>query len=580
MAAPDLRSLSALVVELRRRKVFRVSVAYVVVGGAVMSGVNNFFPALQLPGWTVTLTAALVVVGFPITILLAWAFDITAKGLTRTPSDADAESAADAVGDVAPQAPAVAAAAGPIRALAVLPFANLSPDRDDEYFSDGMTEELIGTLSRVDGLRVAARTSAFALKGSPLDVREIGAKLGVQAVLEGSVRRGGNRIRVSAQLVSAVDGLQRWSDTYEYELDDVLRIQEEISHAVVSALRAHGMAVIGAPRAYGAASSGEAYDLYFRGRYAWNRRTPQGLRTAVTCFERAVAIDPQFALAHAGLADAIGLLMDYGLAPPRSALAEATEAAERALALAPDLAEAHASAALVRQCAWNWQGAEAAFRRALALNPGYAAAYHRYALLLAWLGRPDEALLAMRNARELDPLSLVVNAGIAWVHYYARSFVDAIRQCGDVLELDPAFMNAHIVRGLALLATGDAAGAVAALETASRLSEEAPTVLPILGLAYGRAGRSAEAAGVLERVRTQAGRAYVPAYYIAVAALGVGDEQEALRQLENAVGERCIQLVQLRADALWDDLRGQPRLDAVLRGTGLPPLPMTSAGAA
>ncbi len=568
MAGWNARSILTFLAELRRRHVIRVALGYAVVAAGIMAIASDFFPALGLPSWTLKLVAILCVLGFPLAVVLAWAYDITPGGPTRTRAPAEPPAASGL--EVADAAGPDAADERAIRTLAVLPFANLDPEPGSDYFSDGITEELIGALSRLAGLRVAARTSAFAFKDRQIDVREIGALLGVEGIVEGSVRRGGDRVRIGVQLVSARDGHHRWSDTFEYELSDVLRLQEDVSRAVISALRGHGLE-IAPPRATRApAAGGEAHDLYLRGRQAFNRRTGRDLRAAIAHFERAVAIAPSFALAHSGLADAYALLMEYGLAAPESVLPSARTAAQRALALAPELAETHVSMALVHQCAWEWQAAEAAFDEALALNPGHAAAHHRHALLLAWLGRPRPALEAMRQAHVLDPLSPLVTAGIAWIHYYARDIPEAIRQLGNAHDLDPQFMSAHLLAGMAHLAAHEPRAAIAALETAARLSGDGPTVLPLLGLAYGRAGRDDDAAAVLARVRDMAARAYVPDYYLALAGLGVGDVDAALGALELAVRRGCVQLVYLRADPLWDDMRDHPRFAAVLEAVRLP----------
>ncbi len=310
-----------------------------------------------------------------------------------------------------------AGATAPAASAAVLPFADLSPGKDQEYFSDGLTEELITSLSRIHGLRVAARTSSFQFKGRNADVREVGRKLDVGAVLEGSVRRSGNRLRVTAQLSSAKDGYQLWSDSYDRDLADVFAVQEEIARAIVSALRVR---LGGGPDSSLAAQPTrnlEAYDLYLKGRFAWNQRTgAAALKEAVRYLEQAVAQDSSFARAWAALADAYILVVPYAGLSPTETWPKAKAAAQRGLLLDSTSAEAYTSLAYGSMLyEWNWRAAEENFGRAIAANPNYATGHHWYADFLAGRGRLDESLEQMRRAHELDPLSRVISSELGWV---------------------------------------------------------------------------------------------------------------------------------------------------------------------
>ncbi|MDQ3881513.1 MAG: protein kinase, partial [Chloroflexota bacterium] len=359
------------------------------------------------------------------------------------------------------------------KSVAVLPFVNLSPERENEYFADGMTEELIGALSKVQGLRVPARTSVFALKGKDLDARAIGDTLKVATVLEGSVRRSGGRLRVGAQLVSAKDNGVLWSETYDRDLADVFQVQDELARAIVGALRLQlkltnraDTALVEAPT-----EDLEAYNLYLQGRYVWNRRTYESLLKAARYFERAVERDSTYAQAYAGLADAYVLLPAYGPARPKEAFSKARRAAERALALDSTLAEAHTSLAYSLELAdYDWAGAEAAFRRAIALNPNYATAHHWYAEYLSIVGRHQEALAEFERARALDPLSRIISADRGLALARAGRYDDAIRELRATLELDPNFFVTHVFLCSAYLSKRRPREAVPECERAAALS--------------------------------------------------------------------------------------------------------------
>lgn len=563
-------ALAHFLSELRRRRVFRVAIAYVVVAWSVVQIAVNIFPPLHLPEWTITLVIVMSGLGFPLALVLAWAFNITPDGVVCTGSDAESESSVPPLppGGLAMAPSAVDEDAYTPRSIVVLPFLNLSPDGHGEYLSDGMAEELINELARIDGLRVVARTSSFAFKGQAVDVREIGKRLGVESVLEGSVREAGDQLRISAQLIDARSGHHIWSEIYKQKVDDIFSVQEEISKTIVQKLRLHQF---GGALSNTSPRNLAAYTLYLQGRYFWNRRTEAGLKRAAELFEQAIDADSTYAQAYTGLADAHLILMDYGLVAPREAFPPAKEAADRAVELDPALAEAHTALALVRQFEWNWNSAEAEFRRSLTLNPNYVVARHRYALFLAWMGRSDEAIREIRVAQELDPLSLIVISSVGWILYYARSYNAAIEECRHALDLDPNFAPAHLVLGVAALQAGRYSEAAATLEDAVRLSGESPGILPFLGLTYGRIGRRAEAEEVLTRLQEKASSsAYVSPYFMAIAHLGVGDWTAGLSCMEQAFEERAPQLSYLVADPIFDTLQSEARFQRLITRLGLP----------
>lgn len=460
------------------------------------------------------------------------------------------------------------------RAIAVLPFANLSADSANEYFSDGMTEELIATLGRVQGLRVASRTSAFAYKGRAVDVRDIGRALGVDAVVEGSVRKAGRTLRITVQLVSTADGYRLWSDTYDRELEDVFAIQEEISRAITARLT--GTLVDGRQLATAdrEVRDPEAYDLYLRGRFAWHQRTPQGLARAIEFFQQATTRAPGYARAHAGLADAYAVAAFYDYLAPREAYPKAEAAARRALAIDPGFAAPHATLGYVlTYYHLDWPRAEAEFRRALAIDPAYSTAHQWYANLLTASGRFEEAERQMRLAQEADPLSLIANAALGWIYYHTGRYDDALEQCRRTLALDPDYQLAHLWEGWALEALGRRAEAREPIQRAVALSRGSD--LARLSLAHLLAGSTSEAErdsarAIVREIEARAARGdYVPSYEIAKIHLALRDRASALRWLERAIEERSHSRAFLRVDPQWAPLRGEPRFEElVVRALG------------
>lgn len=573
--------------ELMRRRVIQVLTMYLLLTKLVLEGADLLAGIFQLPDWTVSFAFSLMLLGLPVALFLSWVFDITPGGIRRTdaatPPEPSAPAATAVLSAPAPRAAGPAAVGAPreIRSLAVLPLANLSPDPENEYFSDGMTDELIAAFMEIGGLHVAARTSSFAFKGKQEDIRDIGEKLGVQAILEGSVRKSGNQLRIAMQLIDVTDGLHVWAETYRREMADVFAVQEEISRAVADVLRIRLAGSSDVPLVRTRTISVEAYNLYLKGRYHWNQRTEEGFRKAIGFFEEAIRDDAEYALAHAGLADAYAMLADYGLMAPAEALPRLQSAAERALQLDPHLAEAHTSLALGHQLAWRWQDAERDFARALALNPNYSIARHRRALLLAWLGREQDALDEILCAQRLDPLSLVINGSVGWIHYYARRYTRAAEQLARTLELNPSFANARVALGLVHLQQEQYEEAIAEIQRAMNLAGGGATNLALLVHVYGAAGRGREAKHTLALLREQCRHGYVSPYYLAVAHAGIGDMEQAMDNLETAFQDRVTQLVYLKVDPQLDALRTQPRFAHLLARLGLDEArPLVDAGTA
>mgnify|MGYP001248758343 CR=1 FL=1 len=459
-----------------------------------------------------------------------------------------------------------------VASAAVLPFANMSPNKDQEYFSDGLTEELITALSQVPGLRVAARTSSFQFKGMSADVREIGRKLDVGAVLEGSVRTSGDRLRVTAQLVSAKDGYQLWSASYDRSLSDVFAVQEDIARAIVSALRVRLGTRADSSLAARPTRDLVAYDLYLQGRFAWNQRSEATLPQAVRYFEQATARDSGFARAYAGLADAYILLPPYASVSPALAWPKAKAAAERALALDSTLAEAYNSLAYGTMLyEWDWPRVDALFKRAIAEDPQYANAHHWYGDFLTGRERYDEALQEMRRAAELDPLSRVIGSELGWVLHTMHRDDEAIAQLERVLQLDPNFAHTYMELGFAQIGKGQYQKAVITLRRALELGGGYAHVPAALAAAYAASGNQKAAIAVLHDLEQRSAHQYVTPFAFAIVYTALGQRMEAFRWLQKGIDERDIFLPENFNDPLLDPLRCDPRYPELVRRMGLNP---------
>jgi serine/threonine-protein kinase len=450
------------------------------------------------------------------------------------------------------------------RTIAVLPFVNASPDPENEYLSDGITDELIDALAKVEGLRVASRTSVFALKGKPQDVRATGALLGASEVLEGTVRKAGDRLRITAQLSSAEDGRLLWSQRYDRTLHDVFAIQDEIAHTIVDTLRVTSFADLAAQPARRYTQNVAAYGLYLRGRYAWNKRSQEGVLEAIRFFEQAIAEDQQYALAYTGLSDAYALQLDYRSVPVAEGFALAKRYARKALELDEALPEAHASLAWVLFVYdWNWDEARHEFRRSIELDPQYATAHQWYAFLLASRRRLDEALVEGHTAQELDPTSTSVRRTLGWLYYYARRFEQARYHLDRAVAMNPAAEETYRVLGLTLAIEGHLEEAERVLREAVAMPGSGTYTIATLGFALARAGKGREAEALLAALEAQRARTYVSPVALATLHLGLGRIEPALDWAERAHAERRGWLAYLDVNPLVDPLRGHPRFEAL-----------------
>jgi len=454
--------------------------------------------------------------------------------------------------------------------LAVLPLSNISPDPSDEYFADGMTEELISTLSKVAGLSVIARTSAMKYKGGTKTVAEVGRELNVKTLLEGGVRKAGNKVRISVQLVDARTEEHIWSQVYDRDLEDIFAIQSDIAQRVARALRVQIVRREKLAIKKRATAVSEAYTLYLKGRHSLNQRSEAGLKSAVSLFEQALERDASFVLAHSGLADAYALLALFEMLPPHEAFPRAKAAAESALRLDDRLAEAHTSLGLVKfQYDWDWNAAESEFRRGIELDPNYPAAHQFYADYLKAMGRFEEAIAQMASARELDPLSLSINTGLGHVLYLSRQYDLAIEQYRRALELDPGFLQARLWFGRPYLQQGMYREAIEELRQAVKLSQGSTISLAVLGHAYAAAGEREEAYRILQTLVDRAEKQYLPSYWIALVYIGLDEKDRAFEWLERAYQERSSWLVWIKVEPRFDILRPDPRFALLLGRMGL-----------
>ncbi|MFL5518145.1 MAG: protein kinase domain-containing protein [Gemmatimonadales bacterium] len=489
------------------------------------------------------------------------------RALAKSPADRFA-AMPDFVAALADPAADIAAAAYPgwdARAIAVQPFVNASADPENEYFSDGMTEELITALTKVEGLHVASRTSVFALKGTREDVRALGARLNVSAVLEGSVRRAGNRLRITAQLTGVHDGRTLWSERYDRELADVFAIQDEIARTIVDTLRATLLQDLGDPTPVRYTANLKAYHLYLKGRYSWNRRTPAAIAEGIRYFEAAIAEDAGYALAYTGLADSYALQIDYRGAPVQEGLERARAEAMHALALDETLAEAHTSLAWVTFIYdWDWPLAARHFRRAIELNPRYSVARQWHSWFQVAMGQTELALAEGRQALALDPASVSIRRSMGWLLYYARQPEQALEQLRRALAMNPTAEENHRLIGLVYAEVGQWDEAAAAFREALAVSESPALAIAGLGLVAARRGRPEEARAVLGELEALRRDRYVsPVAFVQVHA-ALGDADAAFHWIDRAYDERRGWLAYFNAEPTVDGLRRDVRFRRLL----------------
>ena len=455
------------------------------------------------------------------------------------------------------------------QSIAVLPFVDMSPAKDQEYFSDGMSEELLNLLSKIQSLKVISRTSSFSFKGKNLDVRKIGENLGVANILEGSIRKSGNIIRITAQLIEVKNGAHLWSETYDREMKDVFALQDEISKMIVDILKIKLSGNQTNQLAGSFTKNPEAYEDYLKGRYHWNTRTDEGIKKAIGYFEDAIRKDSNYAAAYSGLADTYLTLYDYELISFDESTSKAKAAAQRALKLNENLAEAHNSLAHIDLHEWKWESAEEGFRKAITIDPSYILAHHWYALCLTAMGKTNEAVTQMEKARELDPLSSRINADLGMAYLSAGRYDDAIGQEQKTLDLNPKSAGARWIRGMAYQQKKMFEQAIKDYQSALGLSPNNPNFLAALGHVYASSGNIPAAHKILDTLFVVKKQEPVSPFFFALVYAGLNDKEKALEWLQKAFEEKSGSVRYLKMEPRLQNLRNEPGYIALMKKIGL-----------
>ena len=572
--------------ELKRRNVYKVAVAYAVVAWLLVQIATQVFPFFEIPNWAVRLVVLVLIAGFPVALVFSWAFEITPEGIVRESEIESGKSITHHTGRkivaltivlavvatgllifqfVRPRSTSPSAATISNKSIAVLPFDNLSGDPQNAYFSEGVQDEILTRLAKIAELKVISRTSTQRFKSAPNDLRQIAQQLGVENILEGSVQKANDQVRVNVQLINALTDAHLWADTYDRKLTDIFAVETEIAKTVADVLQAK---LTGSEQHVIAArptANSEAHQLYLKGRFFWNKRTGDDLKKSIDYFQQAIAADPNYALAYAGVADAYVFLPGYTAGSPQDCYPKAKAAAKKALELDDTLAEAHTTLAIALLL-YDFDFAQAIreFQHAIELNPNYATAHQQYGNIgLIDLGRFDDAIAEGNRAAELDPLSLVINADVGANYYYARRYDEAIAQLRKTLEMDPGYYYAYITLGEALEMKGAGDTAIAEYQKARALNDD-PSVLGLLAHAYAASGTKTEALKILDQLKALSKQRYVAAYSFTLVYLGLGDKEEALHWLEQSYQDRAGGDIEgIRVDPFLDSLRGDPRFEAL-----------------
>jgi TolB-like protein/Tfp pilus assembly protein PilF len=580
--------------ELKRRNVYKVAVAYAVIAWLLIQAGSILFPTFETPGWVMKVFVTLIAAGFVIALIIAWAFEMTPQGLKPTGAISPNERLHHWSGrKFAAVITSIAVAAGALylfqhyrakpdsasrhsadlaplegiyeKSIAVLPFENLSRDPDNAFFAEGVQDEILTRLAKVADLKVIAGTSTQKFRSSPNNLPEIARQLGVAHILKGSVQKAADQVRVNVQLINALTETHLWADTYDRKLTDIFAVESEIATTIADMLQAQLSGAEKQAIAKKPTVNPDAYELYVKGRHFWNRRTEPNLRKAIGLFEQAIAKDPAYALAYAGLADCHGIMPNYSDDPPKPHIERAIVAARHAIELDDSLAEAHTGLANALASDLQFAAAEAEFKRAFALNPNYAPAHQWYGETLQSLGRFDEAIAELRRARELDPLSLIINAILAGTLYSGAKHEEALQQIQRTLDLDANFGVTYWVRAQIHESKGEFEQAIADYRKSGE-STPSDQSKAVIACAYARAGNTAEAQKVLNDLPMQAQRRFVSSYWIAQVQAVLGNKDEAIRLLEKAFDERSIPvggggIGGPRIDNRFDSLRGDPRFE-------------------
>ena len=579
--------------ELKRRNVYKVAVAYAVVAWLLIQVATQVFPFFEIPNWAVRLVVLVLILGFPVALILSWAFEITPEGIKRESEVEPNESitahtgrkligitvavAVVATGLLAYQLlhpriirqegerPGGASLPVSEKSIAVLPFDNLSHDPDNAYFAEGIQDEILTRLAKVADLKVISRTSTQHFKSSPDNLPAIARQLGVAHILEGSVQRSADQVRVNVQLIKAATDGHLWADIYDRKLTDIFGVESEIAKSIAEKLQAQLTGSEKVAMATRPTENPEAYQLYLKGRFFWNKRTGDDLKTAADLFQRAAAADRSFAGAYGGLAQSYLLIPVFGAGAPRDFFPKAKAAAMRAIELDETSAEGHSALAMLLLFELKLPESEKEFRRAIEINPNYATAHHWFGnSLLVTLGRFDEGIKQGERAVELDPLSLIINADLGSTLMVGRRYDEAIAQLRRTLALDGNFAYAHWNLGEALYLKGDVAGAIVEYEKARALDDD-PEILALLARAYAETGKRDEALEILQKLKATEQHHFVRSYLYTLIYIGLGDKATAIDHLEKARdGQETPDTTWLKVDPLFDPLRDEPRFKQLI----------------
>jgi len=579
--------------ELKRRNVYKVAIAYGVVSWLLIQIATQVFPFFEIPNWAVRLVVLVIITGFPIALVIAWAFELTPEGLKRT-QVADAGPARHSkhrawiyvvivAGVISVglfflgryiSSKQIEGAELPAKSIAVLPFDNLSRDPDNAYFAEGIQDEILARLSKIADLKVISRTSTQKYKSAPSNLREIAQQLGVSNILEGSVQKSADQVRVNVQLINALTDAHLWADIYDRKLTDIFAVESDIAKTIAETLRARLTGTEKSAIAARPTENSEAHELYLKGRYFFGKRTADDFKRAIDYFNQAIAKDPNYAPAYAGIADSYVLLPEHSNESSVEVFPKARAAADKALAIDNNLAEAHVSLGLVLSDAdLNLKAAKREFERALELNPNYAAAHYFLGIVvLAPLGQFKQAIVELKRAVELDPFSAIMNMNLGTCYFFSRHYPEAIVQLRKATELDPNFLLTRVFLGHALELTGDSAGAIREYEKAYEVEKAHGVDAQHLGLAYlahayvlqGEREKALQLLGQLEDLKRRNGR--VLAFGLALIHLRLGQKQQAIDWLERSYLDKETGAIgNIKVDPMLDPLRGDPRFEVLVQ---------------
>ena len=550
--------------ELRRRKVFGVAAGYVVVGWLLVEVASTLFPTFNAPDWVLKVFITLVFLGFPVAMLLAWAYQLTPEGVSRT-ADVDSSAGPSSQSD------------GPAaEGIAVLPFVSMSQDVDDEYLADGIAEEIINALVQISGLKVAARTSAFSFKEKNTDLKEIGRVLGVSRVLEGSLRRVGDQLRVTAQLINVADGYHLWSERYDRQMVDIFSIQDEISQVIAARISGAGPGISSQLDIRHFTDNLEAYELYLKGKHCWAQAGEYFVK-GIEMFEKARELDPGFAQAHASYAIMQVYLVFFGYAKGTECADRAADAANKAMECNDELPESQIALGIVRQYFFfDWEATEKHYLKALELAPGDAVAASWISVFLTrFPERYEDSLSYARQAVRVDPLSADHNTILAWILWNFGRYSESVDVLESIQEMHPLYPASYAYAGAVRATEGRAEEGVAMYERAPELARNDPMYKSFFTFTLGKAGQIEKAREQMNQLLRLREENHFGAGYLCVAHLGLGEKQQALQWAETAVEELDAFFTYAGTLPVFDDLRDEPRFQKALERMNLSPVSHT-----